>query len=61
MGDGAKAGMAIDKEIRRYPRPPGEAVEESAVPDAPADLRSRMRLVRAREDHAGLGSGDDSE
>ncbi|MFC7140571.1 NAD(P)/FAD-dependent oxidoreductase [Halosimplex aquaticum] len=61
MGDGAKAGMAIDKDLRRYPRPPGEEVDESAVPSAPADLRSRMRLVRERDSHPGLGESESVE
>ncbi|MFB6141498.1 MAG: NAD(P)/FAD-dependent oxidoreductase [Halosimplex sp.] len=54
MGDGAKAGMAIHKDLRLFPRPPGEDVDESAVPAAPADVRSRMRLVRGHDDHPGL-------
>ncbi|WP_436926117.1 NAD(P)/FAD-dependent oxidoreductase [Halosimplex amylolyticum] len=61
MGNGARAGMAIDKGLRRYPRPPGEEVDESAVPGAPADLRSRMRLVRERDAHPGLGKGERGE
>lgn len=55
MGDGAKAGLAIHKDLRRFPRPPDELDdEEAAVPAAAGDLRARMRLVRERETHAGL-------
>ncbi|WP_232702681.1 NAD(P)/FAD-dependent oxidoreductase [Halobacterium wangiae] len=56
MGDGAKAGMALHKDLRRYPLPPDELddVEPSNVPAAAADLRARMRLVRNHERHAGL-------
>ncbi|WP_459191522.1 NAD(P)/FAD-dependent oxidoreductase [Halosimplex sp. J119] len=60
-GDGAKAGTAIDKDLRRYPRPPGETVDESAVPDAPADLRARMRLLRERGSHPGLGKSESDQ
>jgi len=58
LADGASAGLAIHKSLRRFPRPvEGEGpVEASEVPAAPADLRARMRLVRDRPHHAGLGA-----
>ena len=56
MGDGAKAGMALHEDLRRYPRPPDELddVEKSDVPSSSDDIRARMRLVRNREMHPGL-------
>lgn len=56
IGDGARAGMALHKELRRYPRPPDELddLDGSAVPAASADLRERMRQVRELDVHAGL-------
>jgi len=54
LGDGARAGVAIHKDVRRYPRPSDELDGEMAVPAAPDHLRARMRLVRERDTHAGL-------
>ncbi|WP_232686171.1 NAD(P)/FAD-dependent oxidoreductase [Halobacterium zhouii] len=56
LGDGARAGIALHKDLRRYPRPPDEPddVEASEIPGAPDALRARMRLVRSRDTHAGL-------
>ena len=56
MGDGAKAGMALHKDLRRYPVPAAELddLDPSNVPGAPDDVRARMRLVRRRETHPGL-------
>ena len=56
MGDGAKAGMALHKELRRFPRPADEPddVDESAVPGVADDLRARMRMLRERDTHSGL-------
>ncbi|AHG04524.1 thioredoxin-disulfide reductase [Halobacterium sp. DL1] len=56
MGDGARAGMAVHKDLRRYPLPPEDLddAELAEVPAAAADLRARMRLVRNYERHAGL-------
>jgi len=59
LGEGARAGVAIHKDLRRYPIRPdalesGEDVDPAAVPAAPADLRARMGLVRYRTRHAGL-------
>lgn len=56
MGDGARAGIALDKDLRRYPVPAEELddIEEMTVPAAAGDLRARMRLLRKRDTHAGL-------
>ena len=56
LGDGARAGIALHKDLRRYPRPPGELddTERWEVPAVSDALRERMRLVRNRETHAGL-------
>ena len=56
MGDGARAGMALHKDLRRYPLSLEELddLEASDVPAAPADLRARMRQLRTHERHAGL-------
>lgn len=56
LGDGARAGIAIGKDLRRYPRPPDdlEGIDEGDVPATADDLRARMRLVRERDTHAGL-------
>jgi thioredoxin reductase (NADPH) len=56
MADGARAGMALHKELRRYPRPTRELddLDAAAPPAAAGDLRARMRLVRERDAHAGL-------
>ncbi len=59
IGDGARAGIALHKELRRYPLSP-EAIGEGAgpgdleVPGVAADLRARMRRDRERTTHAGL-------
>ena len=56
LGDGARAGIALHKSLRRYPRPPDALsdIDESDVPGSSDDLCSRMRAVRERETHAGL-------
>ena len=56
MADGARAGMALHRDLRRYPVDP-EALgdlDPSAPPGAAADLRARMRLLRERDVHEGL-------
>ena len=61
MADGARAGMALHKDLRRFPVAPEEldgADVASAAPGAPSDLRARMRLLRERETHAGLREPD---
>ena len=61
IGDGATAGMAIHKDLRRYPRPPDELdeIEAAEVPAASDDVRARMRVVQRRETHPGLRDGSD--
>ena len=56
MGDGAKAGMALHKELRRFPHSAEDPddVDESAVPGVAGDLRARMRTLRERDTHSGL-------
>jgi len=56
MGDGAKAGMALHKDLRRFPRAVDEldALDASAAPAVADDLRARMRLNRERDTHSGL-------
>lgn len=59
VGDGARAGMALHKNLRRYPIAPDELdaappADELDVPAVPADLRARMRRVRQLDVHAGL-------
>jgi thioredoxin reductase (NADPH) len=58
VGDGARAGIAVHKSLRRFPRPldelEGGDVDESDVPAAAAELRARMRRVRTYGAHAGL-------
>jgi thioredoxin reductase (NADPH) len=56
MGDGARAGMALHKTLRRYPVSVEEldTIDEGTVPAVPDDLRARMKLVRERERHPGL-------
>jgi thioredoxin reductase (NADPH) len=56
LGDGARAGIALHKELRRYPCPPDEldGIEKSDAPATPDALQKRMRLVRDRDTHAGL-------
>lgn len=56
LGDGARAGIALAKDLRRYPRPPDdlEGIDEADVPATADDLRARMRTVRQRDVHAGL-------
>lgn len=59
MGDGARVGVAIDKELRRYPLS-SEALategppDKSDVPAMSETLRTRARDVRASETHAGM-------
>lgn len=56
LGDGARAGIALHKDLRRFPRPPGEldGIEATDVPASADDLRARMRMVRELDVHAGL-------
>ncbi|QLD90983.1 NAD(P)/FAD-dependent oxidoreductase [Natronomonas salina] len=61
MADGASAGMALHRDLRRFPVPVDELEERGSTPAAPAaasDLRARMRLLRRRETHAGLRGPD---
>ncbi len=58
MGDGAYAGLAIDRELRTFPIPADELDDdgtgvESKVPAVADDLRARMR----RLDERGVESG----
>lgn len=57
MGDGAKAGIALHKDLRRFPYPADtlDDIENSEVPAAADDIRARMRLVRELDTHRGLG------
>ncbi|WP_049921716.1 NAD(P)/FAD-dependent oxidoreductase [Halopiger djelfimassiliensis] len=59
IGDGAAAGLAIHKDLRRFPKALAELEDEEVDPDLEApgskpDLRARMRRVRARRTHPGL-------
>ena len=57
IGDGARAGIALHKDLRRFPLSPDEIGSDAATADAPgasADLRARMRRMRDRDVHAGL-------
>jgi thioredoxin reductase (NADPH) len=56
MGDGARAGLVLHKDPRRYPLGLDELedVDAANVPAAAADLRARMRQLRSHERHAGL-------
>ncbi|MFB6165300.1 MAG: NAD(P)/FAD-dependent oxidoreductase [Haloarculaceae archaeon] len=59
IGDGARAGIALHKDLRTYPLSIEEieaddAPAERRVPAAPAELRARMRRDREQTDHAGL-------
>ncbi|MFC4551393.1 MULTISPECIES: NAD(P)/FAD-dependent oxidoreductase [Halorussus] len=56
LGDGAYAGIALHKDLRTFPLPPGELddVETEDVPSAPDDIRARMRRVRELDEHAGM-------
>ena len=57
MADGARAGTALHKDLRRFPLSVDELEERDSAPAAPAaggNLRARMRLLRRRESHAGL-------
>ena len=56
IGDGAYAGIALHKDLRRYPKPADEIDADSGVdpPGSSPDLRARMRRSRDRETHPGL-------
>lgn len=59
MGDGARAGIALHKDLRRYPLPVEEIdddidPEDLPVPATADDIRAHMRRDRMRDVHAGL-------
>jgi thioredoxin reductase (NADPH) len=59
IGDGARAGIALHKDLRTFPVPLDELDGDELpagidAPAASASLRARMRRDRAREEHAGL-------
>jgi thioredoxin reductase (NADPH) len=58
IGDGARVGIALHKDLRSYPVPAdeldGRGPDDFTVPAAAPDLRARMRRDRERETHAGL-------
>jgi thioredoxin reductase (NADPH) len=58
LGEGARAGVAIHKDLRRYPIRPDTGEWRGCRPGGRArgagDLRARMGLVRYRTHHAGL-------
>lgn len=57
IGDAAYAGIAIHKDLRRFPVSLEELEDGDAdldAPGAPADVRARMRRDRERDTHAGL-------
>lgn len=59
MGNGARAGIAIHKELRRFPRSLDEIeahgpLGEDEVPTVPEHVRERAATVREAETHPGL-------
>lgn len=59
IGDGARAGIALHKNLREYPLSVEDLDGETSsddldVPGGSADVRARMRRDRERETHAGL-------
>jgi thioredoxin reductase (NADPH) len=61
IGDGARAGIALHKELRTFPVAAAdldgdELADGVDAPAAPAALRARMRGDRDRDVHAGLRS-----
>ncbi|WP_254769207.1 NAD(P)/FAD-dependent oxidoreductase [Salinilacihabitans rarus] len=58
IGDGARAGIAIHKDLRPYPKSldelAGESADADGPPGAPPDLRARMRRLRDLEPLPGL-------
>lgn len=56
VGNGARAGLALHKELRRFPLSLEEieAGEQVDSPSIPADIRERAAAVRAAESHSGL-------
>jgi thioredoxin reductase (NADPH) len=54
MGEGARAGIAIQKELRTFPRPLAEVAEQGAVTasDVPAVSQSLLANAVAHEGHA---------
>jgi thioredoxin reductase (NADPH) len=73
VGDGARTGIALHKELRTFPRPVGDGTGESdgrpdapvpdldpddlPVPAVPDDLRATMRHVRDEGVDGGFGPG----
>ena len=64
IGDGARAGIAIHHEFRRYPLSAEECEssdsEELSAPAVDDDLRARMRRHRTLDDYAGMTPPDDA-
>ncbi|MFC7081551.1 NAD(P)/FAD-dependent oxidoreductase [Halorussus caseinilyticus] len=60
VGDGAYAGIALHKDLRRFPVAADELdrLDDLGVPAMPDDLRARMWRVRADDDHAGMTPPD---
>ena len=59
MGNGARAGIAIHKELRRFPLSLEEIEErgppdDGEVPAAPEHVRERAAAIRAESTHPGL-------
>ena len=59
IGNGARAGIALHKELRRFPLSPEEIEErgppgDREVPAAPEQVRERAAAVRAAANHPGL-------
>ncbi len=58
MGDGARTGIAVHKDLRTFPVPADDVDDVPAAPAAPADLRARMRTLQAAESFPGLAPDD---
>jgi thioredoxin reductase (NADPH) len=58
MGDGARTGIAVHKDLRTFPVPADELDAVLDAPAAPPDLRARMRVLQGAESFPGLAPDD---
>ncbi|NHN47160.1 NAD(P)/FAD-dependent oxidoreductase [Halostella sp. JP-L12] len=58
VGDGARAGIAVHHDLRRFPLSAEECADRDpgdlSAPAVADDLRARMRRHRSRDDYAGM-------
>ncbi|WP_433625996.1 NAD(P)/FAD-dependent oxidoreductase [Halomicrococcus sp. NG-SE-24] len=56
IGDGAYAGIALHKDLRRFPLSPeeGDGEDDVETPAMPDDLRARMWQVQSADEHVGM-------